>query len=112
MVLRALKDRIQLPLTDDERAQRTEDGTYLNSIADQKVRFEEPDARRERGNAEGRRTSGGTTGPAAGDAAEDEGTMMAKLYIYEANGFAADLISTSSATNGVAAKRGDNLDCR
>lgn len=43
IAIRALKDRIQLPLTEDERGQRAEDISYLNRIADQKVRFEEPD---------------------------------------------------------------------
>jgi len=43
IAIRALKDRIQLALTEDERGQRAEDISYLNRIADQKVRFEEPD---------------------------------------------------------------------
>ena len=60
MVIRALKDRIQLPLTEDERAQRTEDGSYLNRIADQKMRFEEPD--NPAGSAEMQRRGGETAG--------------------------------------------------
>ena len=43
IAIRALKDRIQLPLTEDERTQRADDIGYLNRIADQKVRFEMPD---------------------------------------------------------------------
>ena len=35
--------------------------------------------------------------------------MKATLYIYAANGFASDLVSTNSATSGLAAKRGDHL---
>jgi hypothetical protein len=35
--------------------------------------------------------------------------MNATLYVYVANGFLADILSVSSATNGIAVKREDNL---
>jgi hypothetical protein len=43
MIIRALKTRIELPLTDDERAEQKEDASYLNRIGDLKLRFEQPD---------------------------------------------------------------------
>jgi hypothetical protein len=43
MIIRGLKARIELPLTDDERAEQKEDASYLNRIGDLKLRFETPD---------------------------------------------------------------------
>jgi hypothetical protein len=43
MIIRALKTRIELSLTDDERAEQKEDASYLNRIGDLKLRFEMPD---------------------------------------------------------------------
>ena len=38
--------------------------------------------------------------------------MNVSLYIYEPNGFVADILSNSSVTNGIVVKRGDNLVVR
>ena len=43
MIIRALKDYLQVPLTQDERDKATEDSSYRNRISDQKMRFEIPD---------------------------------------------------------------------
>lgn len=43
MVIRLAKNQIEYPLTEDEKAQRTEDASYLNRITDAKIRFEAPD---------------------------------------------------------------------
>ena len=43
MIIRSLKDYLQVPLTQDERDKATEDSSYRNRISDQKMRFEIPD---------------------------------------------------------------------
>jgi len=43
MVVRRVKDFCQLSLTEDERKQADDDRSYLNRIADHKIRFEAPD---------------------------------------------------------------------
>ena len=43
MINRALKDYIQMPLTDSEKESHTSDESYRKRIVDQKIRFETPD---------------------------------------------------------------------
>ncbi len=43
IIVRALKDYIEMPLTEDERSKAAEDLSYRNRISDQKMRFETPD---------------------------------------------------------------------
>ena len=43
MITRALKDYIQLPLTEAENKQQDSDESYKKRIVDQKIRFETPD---------------------------------------------------------------------
>ena len=43
MIVRSLKDYLQMPLTQDERDKAAEDLSYRNRISDQKMRFETPD---------------------------------------------------------------------
>lgn len=43
MIVRRLKDYLEVPLTDDEKTQAAEDRSYLNRIIDSKLKFEPPD---------------------------------------------------------------------
>ena len=43
MINRALKDYIQMPLTDSEKESHTSDESYRKRIVDNKIRFETPD---------------------------------------------------------------------
>ena len=43
LVIYALREFIEFPLTEDQRTTKRDDQSYLNRISDDKIRFEEPD---------------------------------------------------------------------